>query len=257
MNDWIADYGLFAMIVDAVRFHRSWKEAVRALQNNSMTAGQFTLLNESTVRGWFQPDTYALKDKVYKRWQAGAKRQWGSGRPYLLGTAPEAEAFIIDTLKALRTAGSTINSIVISGLMKSVLSERAPALLDQLALSRRWCRYWLKKRLGWSYKKATTSGQKLPADWVQQVQDMNSRVAAIVGTHNITHECFIINWDQTGVLLLSTHKYTYHNQKEKQVPVIALEEKRQITAVVAGALSGELLPLQLIFTGQDKNDTDE
>jgi hypothetical protein len=32
-----------------------------------------------------------------------------------------------------------------------------------------------------------------------------------------------------------------------------MEEKRQITAVVASTLNGDLLPLQLIFTGQDKN----
>ena len=48
-------------------------------------------------------------------------------------------------------------------------------------------------------------------------------------------------------------KYTYHHVKEKQVPVIGQEEKRQITAVVASSLSGDLLPLQLIFKGQDTN----
>ena len=37
------------------------------------------------------------------------------------------------------------------------------------------------------------------------------------------------------------------------MPVVGLEEKRQITAVVAGALSGELLPLQLLFAGQDRD----
>ena len=35
------------------------------------------------------------------------------------------------------------------------------------------------------------------------------------------------------------------------MPVVGLEEKRQITAVVASTLNGELLPLQLIFQGQD------
>jgi hypothetical protein len=82
---------------------------------------------------------------------------------------------------------------------------------------------------------------------------MKLRVAATADSHNIIHPCFIINWDQTAVLLVQSHKYTYHHIKDKQVPVTGLEEKRQITAVVAGALSGELLPLQLIFAGQDKN----
>jgi hypothetical protein len=170
-----------------------------------------------------------------------------------LNTVPAAEQFVVDTLQSLRIAGSTINSIVISALMKSVLAVQAPQLLEKLSLSRRWCRYWLKRRLGWRFKKATTSGQKLPKDWQQQVLNMKMRVAATASMHGITHKCFVINWDQTAVMLLSTHKYTYHNKEDKQVPVIGLEEKRQITAVVAGALSGELLPMQLIFTGQDKN----
>ena len=34
---------------------------------------------------------------------------------------------------------------------------------------------------------------------------------------------------------------------------MGLEEKRQITAVVASTLGGDLLPLQLIFKGQDHN----
>jgi hypothetical protein len=59
--------------------------------------------------------------------------------------------------------------------------------------------------------------------------------------------------DQTAVLLQHAQKYTYHSKKEKQVPVAGLEEKRQITAVVASTLSGELLPMQLIFKGQDRN----
>jgi len=82
---------------------------------------------------------------------------------------------------------------------------------------------------------------------------MQHRLAAVVATHQVKHSSLIINWDQTAVLLMPTFHYTYHNRSEKQVPVIALEEKRQVTAVVASAMSGELLPLQLIFGGQDKN----
>src|SRR5579862_6661325 len=48
-------------------------------------------------------------------------------------------------------------------------------------------------------------------------------------------------------------KHTYHHVKDKQVPIVGQEEKRQITAVVASTLEGGLLPLQLIFKGQDKN----
>jgi hypothetical protein len=239
------------MIVNAVAVHREWRAAVRSLLTGA-NAGLFVGLNESTVRGWFD-DGFQLKEKVRERWQSRAPPGGRTGRPYLLDSVPEADSFIVSTLQSLRQGGSTVNSLVVASVMRSVLSVRAPELLLQLSISRRWCRSWLKRRLGWSYKKATTSGQKLPAQWQERVREMKLRVAATVDSHHITHPCFIINWDQTAVLLVQSQKYTYHHIKEKQVPVAGLEEKRQITAVVAGALSGELLPLQLIFAGQDRN----
>ena len=36
----------------------------------------------------------------------------------------------------------------------------------------------------------------------------------------------------------------------KRIEMIGLQDKRQITAVVCGTLSGEFLPLQLIYTGK-------
>lgn len=240
------------MIVKAVELSKQWKGAIRYLQTGPQS-DLFMSLNESSLRGWFDPDTFALLPKVRERWLERKPPSGRTGRPYLLADVPETEAFIIDTVRALRLSGSTINSIAIASVMKSVLAARSPELLEKLSISRRWCRAWMKRRLGWTYKKATTSGQKLPDQWQQLVKDMAVRVTALIAVHNITQPCFVVNWDQTGVLLLQCNKYTYHNIKEKQVPVIGLEEKRQITTVVASALSGELLPLQLVFAGQDRN----
>jgi len=238
------------MIVNAVQLTREWKGAIRYLQGGP-NANVFLMLNESTLRGW--PGTFVLQEKVRERWQLRKPPSGRTGRPYLLDAVPEVDAFIINTVKSLRQSGNTINSIVISSVMRSVLAGKAPEMLDKLSLSRRWCRAWMRRRLGWTYKKATTSGQKLPEQWQERVKDMSIRVAALMATHSITQPCFVINWDQTAVLLLQSQRYTYHDKKERQVPVIGLEEKRQITAVVASALSGELLPLQLLFAGQDRN----
>ena len=43
------------------------------------------------------------------------------------------------------------------------------------------------------------------------------------------------------------------NQKgEKQIEVVELEDKRQITAILYGTLSGDTLPFQLIYQGKIK-----
>jgi hypothetical protein len=90
-------------------------------------------------------------------------------------------------------------------------------------------------------------------DWEEQCAGMVKRVSATAAQYNILHPCFIINWDQTGVLLMSANNSTYADTKLRQVPMIGQDEKRQITAVVTSTLDGDLLPLQLIFSGQDHN----
>ena len=98
-----------------------------------------------------------------------------------------------------------------------------------------------------------SSGQKLPHDWEEQVKSMAKRVSGAAARYGIVHGCFIINFDQTGVRLMQTAKYTYDTQGAKQVPITGNDDKRQITAVVGSSLDGGLLPLQLIFAGQEHN----
>jgi hypothetical protein len=56
--------------------------------------------------------------------------------------------------------------------------------------------------------------------------------------------------DQTGMLLCPTDSMTYEVSGSKDVKVIGGDDKRQITVCVASSLDGDLLPMQLIFTGK-------
>jgi hypothetical protein len=56
--------------------------------------------------------------------------------------------------------------------------------------------------------------------------------------------------DQTGIHLVPAAQYTYEKSGASSVAVIGAEDKRQITACIASSLDGNLLPLQLIFTGK-------
>lgn len=251
-GDWIGNYQLFAMIVAAVQAERGWAAALSRLRAPAYCR-QFDKLNESTLRGWFEPGTYKLYADVKEKWKIGNSNLFraNNSRPYFLKEHAGLETSIKAALNNMRKTGCVVNSIAVAALFKSMLRVKAPDLLQSVSLSRRYCRYWVRRHLGWTYKKATTSGQKLPQDWEDQMKLMLHRAAAAVRTHKIKHPSLVINWDQTGVNLMPTFHYTYHDKKTKQVPVVALDEKRQITAVVASALSGDMLPLQLIFGGQD------
>ena len=49
----------------------------------------------------------------------------------------------------------------------------------------------------------------------------------------------IINWDQTGVHLVSSASWTWEEKGVKRVEVVGQSDKRQITAVLAGTLQGD------------------
>jgi hypothetical protein len=254
-TDWVGNFQLFSIIVAAVYQEKSWRRTIQRLRAPNF-AGQFDKLSESTLRGYFEKGTFKLLESVRQRWQLGNNALFHSdqsGRQYFLANYPDIDQAIKQSLSKMRNAGCVVNSLVASALMQGIIKHKAPNLIKEVSLSRAYCRRWLRQYLRWTYKRGTTSGQKLPLDWEKQIKLMQYRCAAVIAASNVKHSSLVINWDQTGVMLMPTFHYTYHDRTEKRVPIVALDEKRQITAVVASSLNGDLLPLQLIFGGQDKN----
>ena len=61
----------------------------------------------------------------------------------------------------------------------------------------------------------------------------------------------VLNLDHTGINIVPGSAWTMHGSKGQQhVQLLALDDKRQITAVVCGLLTGNLLPFQLIDQGK-------
>ena len=60
----------------------------------------------------------------------------------------------------------------------------------------------------------------------------------------------IVNWDQTGVNYTPVSSWTMQSEGAKKVEIVAKDDKRQITVVIAGSLKGDILPLQIIYQGK-------
>ncbi len=58
------------------------------------------------------------------------------------------------------------------------------------------------------------------------------------------------NWDQTGIHLVPASTWTMDKEGSKRVEISGANDKRQITAVFCGTLTGDFLPLQLIHKGK-------
>ena len=57
---------------------------------------------------------------------------------------------------------------------------------------------------------------------------------------------------QTPLSYLSPSKYTFDVKGVKTVPIKGIDDKRQITATFAISMSGEFLPIQVIYEGKTK-----
>lgn len=75
------------------------------------------------------------------------------------------------------------------------------------------------------------------------------QVAYIVFENNIPAEC-VINADQTGVSIVPVGKRTYRQKGVREVSLLGLDDKRQITVLPATAMDGSTLPFQVIFKGK-------
>ena len=73
----------------------------------------------------------------------------------------------------------------------------------------------------------------------------------IVNLEDIPHE-LILNWDQTAINYVPVSNWTIAKQGSKDVKINGTDDNQQISVVLAGSLTGELLHLQLVYQGKTK-----
>ena len=103
-------------------------------------------------------------------------------------------------------------------------------------------------RIGFVKRKGTKAARKVPTDFDKLKTDFLQNIQKLVVDDHIPPE-MIVNFDQTGIKIVPVSNWTLAEQGSKQVAIIGLEDKRQITAVVACALDGTLVPPQLLYQG--------
>jgi hypothetical protein len=227
---------------------RSARSTVSILQHRRPL--QYSDLKEQTVRSWFDPDK-KLYPKYMRLLESGQYVP-GPGRERVFAAHPDVEQKIMEVLLQMRESNKTgvqVGRDTIRWVMKSIITERAPHLLDKLTLSNSFISLWAHKHMQWTYRVATTTASKVPDDWHQQGVQMGKRVAVAMATYDI-HPSLVINADQVGLHLVPASTRTYETKGSRTVPLVGVDDKRQITVVVGSSLDGTLLPLQLIFTGK-------
>ena len=105
--------------------------------------------------------------------------------------------------------------------------------------------------MGYIKRKSTTKAKVSVEDLAMYKKQFLLDIKAVVNLEDIPNE-LILNWDQTAINYVPVSNWTMVKEGSKKVKIAGVDDKRQITVVLAGTLAGELLPLQLIYQGKTK-----
>lgn len=70
-------------------------------------------------------------------------------------------------------------------------------------------------------------------------------IQVIVTMEDIPKE-LIINWDHNGLHYIPVSSWIMAQEGSQRVKICGVQDKRQLTAVLAGTMSGNFLPLQIV-----------
>ena len=103
-------------------------------------------------------------------------------------------------------------------------------------------------RHGYVKRKGTRTARKVPNDFEIIKSAYLENIKAVSQCHQIPPS-MAINLDQTGVKIIPVSDWTLEVQGSKQVDLVALDDKREITGLLPITLSGKLLSPQIIYKG--------
>ena len=165
-----------------------------------------------------------------------------SGRPLLL--PDKLDVKVQECIKELRRNGACVGTSVVVATDLLVSNGGYIDLTDNWAKS-------LQTRMGFVKRKASSSAKITPEEFDKQKKDFLRDVRNIVSMDQVPSE-LIVNFDQTGISYVPASSYTMEKEGATRVEVTGKDDKRQIALVLAGSVSGEFLPPQVIYEGKTK-----
>lgn len=198
---------------------------------------------------------------IYGKLTESHVRYWTKERatsPGPRGTPPtvcgDLLSEITTAVKSQCETGIVVNSTLLRPLIISIIERRNKSILQEYGGCFTCSVSWINKlccALNLTMRRATTAAQKLPDDWELKGENLMLQLAYFVVRHNIP-PALVVNLDQSAMQLLPMRETTRKGAGSMDVPLVGIDDKRQITAVFQVAATGAMLPPQLIFQGKTK-----
>ena len=130
-------------------------------------------------------------------------------------------------------------------LLRKVLSKQ----MTGLSFSFTWTQS-VFRRLGYTKREATTAKHPVPEGFLREVGfSFHLSIQSIARALDVPSK-LIINIDQTLLAFFPVSKYAMHQKNEKAVPIANSSNYHQITGTFSVSMSGDFLPMQLIYQGK-------
>ena len=211
-------------------------------------AEEFPSLKESTVRTFkkaFRGQLSAQTREENVQLVTSLETQKRGRPPFLY----ELDSKLIAFLQNLRSRGGVVNGSVVSAAAKALISSN-PSMRDKY-LSFTPTRGWTQsiyRRCNFFRRAGTTTKPPVPRGVYDECL---SDIYNCIKQHKIPPE-LILHADQTPSSYVSVGRMTMAATNSQSVPIKGLIDKRNITLTFVISLSGEFLPLQIIYQGKTK-----
>ena len=109
----------------------------------------------------------------------------------------------------------------------------------------------LLERMGYVKRKSSTKAKVTISDFNEKKEQYLFDIKTIIEIEDISPD-LVINWDHTGLHYVPVSNWTMVKEGSKRVEIFGVDDKRQITVVFAGTMSGYFLPPQIIYQRKSK-----
>ena len=172
------------------------------------------------------------------------------GRPLLLGK--ELDDQVKAYISALRANGAVINSAIVIACAEGIVENHDSNMLHSNGGHVKFTKYWAQdflNRIGYVKKRVSTKTMVHPSDFEAKRAQFLFDIRSLVEMEDIPKD-LIINWNHTGIHYVPVSNWTMAKDGTKRIDIFGADDKRQITAVFAGTLTGDFLPPQIKYKGK-------
>ena len=206
---------------------------------------RFPTLNESTARTFrtkVEADLKFAASKGVPIKKSIPKYKSKTGRPLLIG---ELDSMVQRYLLAASNRGAVLTRASAVSAAKALLKKYPNIVGDIDIESSSWAKS-LYQRMGFTRRKCTSSKVDIPEKARKEIEyQFHYEIVSKVERYQIPSS-LVINLDQTPSPMVSSMAL----KGCKDVTITGSADKRNITATFAITLSGEFLPVQLIYGGK-------